>query len=253
MMISPFDLSGAIIMVTGASAGIGKATAQVLSQLGARIILVSRYPETLKATEATLVGEGHLVAPFDFDNVGEIGAWYGKIAASVGILNGLVHCAGCQILRPLKVISAPEAELLLRRNALSGLFLAKAFRQKGLHAPLASLVFVSSVMGTVGAPGSTAYCASKGAVHGMVKALALELAAEDIRVNCVAPGYVRTGMLESVAATVGPEAFAALQKNHPLGLGEPVDVANAIAFLLSKASRWITGTALVVDGGYTAQ
>jgi NAD(P)-dependent dehydrogenase (short-subunit alcohol dehydrogenase family) len=86
----------------------------------------------------------------------------------------------------------------------------------------------------------------------MVKALALELAADDIRCNCVAPGFVRTGMLESVAATVGPEALAALEKNHPLGFGEPADVAHAIAFLLAKTSRWITGTTLVVDGGYTA-
>jgi NAD(P)-dependent dehydrogenase (short-subunit alcohol dehydrogenase family) len=251
-MINPLDLSGAIIMVTGASAGIGRTTSQILSQLGARIILVSRKAETLKETEKTLAGVGHEVAPFDFDNVGAIEAWFKEIVPRVGLLNGLVHCAGSQILRPLKLTSATETELLLRRNVVSGLVLAKAFRQKGLHAPQASLVFVSSVMGSVGAAGRSSYCASKGAVHGMVKALALELAADDIRCNCVAPGFVRTGMLESVAATVGPEAFAALQKDHPLGFGEPADVAHAIAFLLAKTSRWITGTALVVDGGYSA-
>lgn len=241
------------MMVTGASAGIGKATAQVLSQLGARIILVSRKVETLKETESTLAGEGHLVAQFDFDNVGDIESWFKDIVARAGMLNGLVHCAGSQILRPVKMMSVTEYELLLRSNVVSGLVLSKAFRQKGFHAPQASLVFISSVMGSVGAAGRTAYCASKGAVNAMVKALALEFAADDIRVNCVAPGFVSTGMLQSVAATVGPEAFAALQKHHPLGFGDPVDVAHAVAFLLARTSRWITETALVVDGGYTAQ
>jgi NAD(P)-dependent dehydrogenase (short-subunit alcohol dehydrogenase family) len=251
-MINPLDLSGAIIMVTGASAGIGKTTSQILSQLGARIILVSRKAEKLNETHKTLAGEGHLVAPFDFDNASAIEAWFKETVLRVGLLNGLVHCAGTQILRPLKLTSVTETEFLLRCNVVSGLALARAFRQKGFHAPQASLVYVSSVMGSVGAPGSTAYCASKGAVHGMVKALALELAADDIRCNCVAPGFVRTSMLESVATTLGSEAFAALQKKHPLGFGEPTDVAHAIAFLLAKTSRWITGTALVVDGGYTA-
>jgi NAD(P)-dependent dehydrogenase (short-subunit alcohol dehydrogenase family) len=240
-------------MVTGASAGIGKVTSQFLSELGAKLILVSRRADTLNETKKNLAGDGHLVAPFDFDNVGAIADWFKDTAPRAGLLSGLVHCAGSQMMRPLRVSSVEETELLLRRNVVSGLALAKAFRQKPYHTPQASLVYVSSVMGSVGAPSLTTYCASKSAVQGMVRALALELAADGIRCNCVAPGCVRTGMLEDVAAALGPEAFAILEKKHPFGFGEPADVANAIAFLLARTSRWITGTTLVVDGGYTAQ
>jgi NAD(P)-dependent dehydrogenase (short-subunit alcohol dehydrogenase family) len=87
----------------------------------------------------------------------------------------------------------------------------------------------------------------------MTKSLALELAHEGIRVNCVAPGFVRSSMFEELTGTVPPDQIAAIEAAHPLGLGQPRDVAHAIAFLLAQTSRWITGTTLVVDGGYTAQ
>ena len=251
-MTNPLDLWGSTIMVTGASAGIGQATAQLLSEFGAKIVLVSRNAENLEKTKLTLKGNGHLVAPFDFDKIGEIEAWYKTTVSNSGPLSGLVHCAGSRLLRPLKLSDPVETEGLLRQNVTSGLVLAKAFRQKGLHSAPASIVYVSSVMGYVGAPGITAYCTSKAAVIGMVKSVALELARDQIRVNCVAPGFVNTDMLKKTEESVGPEMFANIRNMHPLGFGEPLDVANAIAFLLARTSRWITGTTLVVDGGYTA-
>ena len=251
-MVNPLDISGSHIMVTGASAGIGKATSQLLSQLGASIILVGRDPCTLEETIKTLEGSDHLIAPFNLNNTGEIEAWFKTTVNKVGMLSGLVHCAGTQVLRPLKLSNPKEIEELLQLNVASGLILAKAFRQKGLHTLPASIVYVSSAMGSVGAAGRSAYCASKAALIGMVKALALELVRDQIRVNCVAPGFVSTGMLKSIENTVGAETFAEIRNMHPLGFGEPLDVANAIAFLLAQTSRWITGTSLVVDGGYTA-
>jgi len=253
VMINPLDLTGSVIMVTGASAGIGKSTSQLLSRLGARVVLVSRTPATLTATVETLEGDGHIIAPFDFNKPDEIEQWFKTLVHKTGPLNGLIHCAGAQLLRPLKLLSSMEIESLLRLNVTSGLILAKAFRQKNHHASPASIVFISSAMGQVGAIGRSVYCASKASVIGMTKALALELVSDGIRVNCVAPGFVVTGMLKEIENTLGEACFAEIRKMHPLGFGDPLDVANAVAFLLANTSRWITGTTLFVDGGYTAQ
>jgi NAD(P)-dependent dehydrogenase (short-subunit alcohol dehydrogenase family) len=133
------------------------------------------------------------------------------------------------------------------------MMLAKGFRQKGVRAEDSSLVFVSSVMGLTGAAARAAYCASKGAVIAMTKAIALELASENIRCNCVAPAFVRTKMLDELVAATGPDQIAAVEARHPLGFGDPRDVSNAIAYLLSPMSQWTTGTTITVDGGYTAQ
>lgn len=252
-MINPLDLTGSVVMVTGASAGIGQRTSQLLSQLGAKVVLVSRTETNLSATRETLDGQGHIVAPFDLKNINEIESWFKTIVHQTGPLCGLVHCAGVQLLRPLKLLNSAEIENVMLLNVTSGLMLAKAFRQKTLHSSPASIVFVSSVMGHVGAIGRSLYCASKASVVGMTKALSLEFVSDNIRVNCVAPSFVTTGMLNDIEHVLGSENLAEIRKMHPLGFGDPLDVANAIAFLLAGTSRWITGTTLFVDGGYTAR
>lgn len=252
-MVNPLDLSGCVIMVTGGSSGIGKAAAQLLSQLGARIVLVSRRGEALESARQTLQGGGHLVAPFDLRKLDEIEPWFTQTVANSGALHGLVHCAGTQLLRPLKLVSLADIEEMTRLTISSSLLLAKAFRRKGHHTSPASMVFLSSVMGQAGAAGRSVYCAGKASLAGMARALALELVRDGIRVNCVAPGFVSTGMLAEMDKMLGKESFEEIRKAHPLGFGEPADVAHAIAFLLARSSSWITGTTLVVDGGYTAQ
>lgn len=253
-MLNPLDLTGRVVIVTGASSGIGLATAVLLSQLGAKLVLVARSRERLELARAQLTGAEHLVVPFDFSTPGvDVAAWVKAISAQTGPISGIVHCAGVQLIKPVRLLAEADLDAIMKVNVSAALLLAKGFRIKGVHAPGASVVFVSSVMGLVGAAGRTVYCASKGALGAMAKALALELAAEDIRVNCVAPGFVRTAMLEQSQATVGPEQMAAVEKLHPLGFGEPRDVANAVAYLVADTARWVTGTTLVVDGGYTAQ
>jgi NAD(P)-dependent dehydrogenase (short-subunit alcohol dehydrogenase family) len=157
------------------------------------------------------------------------------------------------MIRLLRALTPEDVDSVMRINFAAALALSAGFRQRGVCAPQGSLVFVASVMGLVGSPARSVYSASKGALIAMTKSLALELAHEGIRVNCVAPGFVRSSMFEELTGTVPPDQIAAIEAAHPLGLGQPRDVAHAIAFLLAQTSRWITGTTLVVDGGYTAQ
>jgi NAD(P)-dependent dehydrogenase (short-subunit alcohol dehydrogenase family) len=157
-----------------------------------------------------------------------------------------------QFTSPLRITTGANLEELMRVNVTAAFALARAFRQKGVSSPGSSLVFLSSVMGIVGQSGQTAYSASKGALISLTKSLALELSRENIRVNCVAPALVRTEMSNKMLQALTPDQVTQIEAMHPLGIGAPRDVANAIAFLLADTGRWITGTTLVVDGGYTA-
>lgn len=250
-MLDSTALADRTILVTGASSGLGRATCIVLSRLGARIIAVGRSEKRLIETADQLNGSGHLVRPFDLSQVDEIPTWMKTLAADHGILQGVVHSAGKHLARPLQMLKPEAVQELMRVNVTAGMMLAKGFRQRGVCAQPASFVFLSSVMGQVGQAGVSAYCASKGAVDAMTRSLAIELATQGIRVNCVAPGQVETEMAEQQKQTLTTEQFDQIKALHPLGLGQPEDVAHAVAFLLADTSRWITGSILTVDGGYT--
>lgn len=251
-MINPMDLVNRTILVTGASSGIGRETAVLLSKLGACLILVGRNEEQLIKTRSLLDGTEHHISVFDLSNCDKILHWIKDISSETGPLHGLVHSAGVQFTRPLRIMNGENFEELMRVNVTAAMFLAKAFRQKGVFVPGGSLVYLSSVMGLVGQSGQSAYSASKGALISLAKSLALELSRENIRVNCIAPAMVNTEMSDKMFEQLTPEQVSQIKSMHPLGLGQPSDVANAIAFLLADTARWITGTTLVVDGGYTA-
>jgi NAD(P)-dependent dehydrogenase (short-subunit alcohol dehydrogenase family) len=246
-------MTGHTVLVTGASSGIGRGTSRLLSELGARIILVARDRERLEKTASALAGVGHQVEPFDLTLVDEVPVWLKQGADRWGLIDGVVHCAGIEATVPLKLWSATLSDRVMKINVYASLALAKGFRQQGVHNRPGSIVFMSSVAGLVGVTATSTYSASKAAVVGLTRSLALELARDDIRVNCVAPGIVQTEMVEGVSRLFTEQQLAGISARHPLGIGEPRDVAYAIAFLLGAASSWITGTTLVVDGGYTAQ
>ena len=250
---NPLLMQGRTILVTGASSGIGRMIAIVLASLQARVVLVGRNAGRLAETRQCMAGSDHLVEPFDLTGGDLISGWLKKITAETGPLAGLVHCAGIHQAIPLRILTSEKVDEVFRANITSAIMLVKAFRQKGCCSRPGSVVLLSSVAGLTGQPAVSAYAASKAAIAGFTRSAAMELAAEGLRVNCIAPGYVATEMTAALREKLTPEQYKAIEASHPLGIGTPLDIAYAAAFLLGDTGRWITGATLVVDGGFTAQ
>jgi NAD(P)-dependent dehydrogenase (short-subunit alcohol dehydrogenase family) len=249
---NPFDLTGRRVLVTGGSSGIGRETAVVLSELGARVIVTGRRMDQLEATRGRMASGDHALEPFDLADLEAIPGWIKSLAATHGPLSGFVHAAGMQKTIALRGLSVDSLHETFRVNLDSAVMLAKGLRQKACCDATASMVFVSSVRALVGAPATAAYAASKAALIGLTKSLAIELAREGIRVNCIAAGMVTSEMTDRIRASLTNDQFDAIVAQHPLGLGTKRDVACAAAYLLSEAGRWVTGHTLVIDGGFSA-
>jgi NAD(P)-dependent dehydrogenase (short-subunit alcohol dehydrogenase family) len=246
-------LSNQTHLVTGATSGIGQGIARVLHGLGAKLVLTGRDKDKLEKLGEELSPHQHLLRPFELEACDEIPAWIKSIAGEAGPLNGFVHSAGiCQLL-PVQALSIKRFDRTMRLNLLSAMMLVRGFVQPNCHVKeKSSIVLISSTAGVLGCPGQTLYSASKGALIAFARGAALELAPLGIRVNALSPACVETPMLDQVRQSIPEENYQQLCRRHALGLGQPRDVAQATAFLLSEASRWITGTNLIVDGGVTA-
>lgn len=251
-MKGPMDLAGCTFLVTGASSGIGRETAVVLDELGATLVLAGRKEEELKRT-ADMLAQPARIEAVNLAEMGAIPSWLKRVAAESGPLDGIVHSAGMQATTPLRFITEPQLQETLDINLKSAVGLAKGFRQKGVCRTPGSIVFISSVASRIGQPGQIAYAASKAGLEAACRCMALELAREEIRVNALLPGLVRTEMAERWFQIATPEQAARMEAAYPLGLGEARDIAYAAAFLLgNKTGRWITGTTIVLDGGCSA-
>lgn len=253
MLLPAFDLSGRRILVTGAAAGIGLATCQCVAAMGAQVLALDRDEAGLAALMAQLTGSGHTSRVIDLREVDEIPAVLVECAEQGGRLAGLVHAAGVSSVAPTRLLSSKNYRDVLAVNTEAALALVRGFqhRKVGLESG-GSVVLIASVMALVGSVGGTAYSMSKAALTGLARSAALEYAPRGIRINCIAPGFVQTQMYDKVAASWNAAQREQIERSHPLGLGLPEDVANGIAFLLTDASRWITGSTLICDGGYTA-
>lgn len=247
------DFSEKSILITGAGSGIGKATALYLSFLGAKLLLLDINKTSLIET-LTLCNEKCDFLIIDLsDSHGIKNILLDKLK-TFGELDAIVHVAGIPYVSPLKTLNIDSVDKVLKVNTVAAIELAKVFtKHKMYKTENPSIVLISSVYGLVGSAANVAYAMSKSALHGITKSLAIELAPKKIRINCVAPGFIKTQMLEDVSESFDKEYNDRLNTLHPLGLGDADDIAYGITYLLSDMSRWVTGTILSVDGGFTAQ
>jgi NAD(P)-dependent dehydrogenase (short-subunit alcohol dehydrogenase family) len=250
-MLNPMDLRGKNIMVTGASSGIGRGIAIYLSKLGANIIMVARSEDKLNETFCELESGNHSYYLMDLGNLDEIEDLINRVCSNGQKLNGLVHSAGISMTVPLQYLKLNDLKNIMTLNFYSFMELAKQFSKRKNNDNGGSIVAISSISSKVGARGLSAYCASKGALESAIRSMALDLVGKNIRINSIAPSMIETAIYEGLKDIVNNKDFEAdLKKRQVMGIGKPEDVASAAAFLLSDASRFITGTSLIVDGGY---
>lgn len=239
-----------LFLVTGAGSGIGKAIAMKIVELGGRVVGVGRNEERLAALQECL-GEKFCYELRDLsaDN-SALPAWLGALSKKYGQFRGLALAAGIQETRPISILNEEKLIAMFETNLYSNLFLIKGFAKKSVRASDAcSCVVISSLASECGIPGIVGYSASKGALNSAVKALAAELARDEIRINAVLPGHIETEMLTKGSKFYNEEYVTKLRSKYPLGLGKPEDVANMTCFLLSSASSWVTGGNFIIDGG----
>ena len=241
---NPFSLQGKTILVTGASSGIGKAMAIACSKMGALVIANGRNVQRLEVTVAEMAGDGNLMIAGDLTCAEDIHA----LVDSVPKLDGIVHCAGIGHRKPAKMLTAEEVERVMNTNFKATVMLQTELMKAKKINKAASIVFVASAAPAMPAVGNAIYTASKAALMGYAKCLALELAPRDIRVNCICPAMVWTDLILQEGA--GREELEQAQQKYPLKrYGQPEDIANLAIYLLSDASQWMTNSCIDITGG----
>lgn len=249
-MVNPMDLSGKRILVTGATGGMGRVTSIQLSKLGAKVVLCDMNEDALKEVYDQLEGEGHASYCFNLNDVDGIEALVKQMIAECGPLNGFAHCAGIAPMRPLKMTKKDDIINVMNANLFSFIEIVRCITKKGCFVDGGSIVAISSTASIQGKQSKLAYSASKAGLDGAIRCLVCDLKKKQIRVNSIMPCWVNTRMYKGYIDRY-PDTFEVqeIKEKQYMGVTEPIEVANTIAFLLSDATKTITGTSILIDGG----
>ena len=242
---NPYSLQGKTILVTGASSGIGQATAIECSKMGATVIITARNEERLKQTFQQLVGSGHQMIQMDLSETDGVR----NLVDSIPQIDGLLNNAGITAAKPISFINEKELGSILNVNLNAPILLTNLLVKKKKISKGGSIVFTSSIGRYMVAPGNSMYAASKGGLSSFMKGAALELSAKGIRCNAILPGMVETGMMKG-KESISQEQWELNKQQYPLKrFGSPEEIAWLAVYLFSDASAFMTGSELVIDGG----
>ena len=247
MQYNPFTLLDKTILITGASSGIGKATAIECSKMGAKVIITARNVERLEQTIKQIAGSDHEYIKADLSKSEDIK----KLISNLPEIDGLVNNAGISKPTLTQFISEEVVDDIFLVNTFAPIYLTQGLLKQKRIKNKGSIVFTSSISGLACSEvGESLYSASKAAINGFVKGAAIELATKGIRLNTVNPGLIDTNIFDEGIIT--KEQLEEKKKRYPLRrFGKPEEVAYAIIYFLSDASLWTTGANLIIDGGYT--
>lgn len=245
-MSTPFHLHDKTILVTGASSGIGRAVAISISRMGGTCVITGRNATRLNETAGMLSGEGHQVIAADL--VDEQSRT--SLVAALPPLDGYVHCAGNVIHFPVKFLAQKHVDEMMKLNFESPVLLTAGMLRAKKIRNNASLVYISSISSMFPPKGGGMYSSAKAALETFMKTVAQETVHQGIRANCISPAMVQTPLYDRAEDSITKEEMDKHIEKYPLGVGQPEDVANAAIYLLSPASKWVTGITIVLDGGF---
>jgi NAD(P)-dependent dehydrogenase (short-subunit alcohol dehydrogenase family) len=251
-----FDLTGKTIMITGASSGIGQTCAMVLSGYGAKLILQGRDIVRLNETKAMCTdSEKHITVSLNFLKEKVEDAFFlDRILKEQAPISGLIYAAGVSPTLPFKTLKKQQIVEVFQLNLFYVIELIQKILKRGIRSENGmSIVLISSVLSETGEKGKSLYGMTKSSLVALVKSLALEYAGNQIRFNAISPGVVNSPLSNNSLYRQNEKSMKAVIEQHPLGLGETEDVANAALYLISDASKWVTGTNLIIDGGYLSR
>ncbi|HUI29387.1 MAG TPA: SDR family oxidoreductase [Candidatus Acidoferrales bacterium] len=242
------DLRDKVVLVTGGASGIGYAITQAFSANGSKVVVVGRDREKLESAKKEIGGKINSIR-FDLNETDSLSDLVNEIRIDIGEVDVLVNNAGINLKKDALDVSNEEYENIVRTNQTAVFALTREVGKAMVARSSGSIIMISSMASQYGIPKVVAYTASKSAIEGMTRALAVEWSPHGVRVNCIAPGFIKTAM-SSRALDNDSERKRKVLSRTPVGkLGEPSDVADAALFLASSQSKYITGVVLPVDGG----